>query len=315
MKTIIRKVNFRYFFRRSLYLLVISFLLAGCEEEASLSARSVVEAGETEREKTELDKWILDTFTRPYGIEVEYRWDKNAVQNGSYIYPPEVANVKSVLNTIKTLWIDLYTAPELGGDKFLLGKNPLKIYMYGGRNVDGNGMELLDNLEATTNEMFLYNVNDFNPQDEDKVFILMRSVHHQFARHLMELFPYDRSKFLSISRNKYIESTKSIAWIFKGETQGRRGSPEKDFAEIISLKLTYGPKDLLQALDRAKTPYNAGSDKDLQKEYDEQALQAYKELVEKQAFVEDYFSKEIKISLNYLQLISMKQVKEFINKK
>ena len=164
MKTIIRKVNFRYFFRRSLYLLVISFLLAGCEEEASLSARSVVEAGETEREKTELDKWILDTFTRPYGIEVEYRWDKNAVQNGSYIYPPEVANVKSVLNTIKTLWIDLYTAPELGGDKFLLGKNPLKIYMYGGRNVDGNGMELLDNLEATTNEMFLYNVNDFNPQ-------------------------------------------------------------------------------------------------------------------------------------------------------
>lgn len=94
MKTIIRKVNFRYFFRRSLYLLVISFLLAGCEEEASLSARSVVEAGETERERTELDKWILDTFTRPYGIEVEYRWDKNAVQNGSYIYPPEVANVK-----------------------------------------------------------------------------------------------------------------------------------------------------------------------------------------------------------------------------
>ena len=200
-----------------------------------------------------------------------------------------------VLNTIKTLWIDLYTAPELGGDKFLLGKNPLKIYMYGGRNVDGNGMELLDNLEATTNEMFLYNVNEFNPQDEDKVFILMRSVHHQFARHLMELFPYDRSKFLSISRNKYIESTKSIAWIFKGETQGRRGfilagypnkkgfftfhsllSPEKDFAEIISLKLTYGPKDLLQALDRAKTPYNAGSDKDLQKEYDEQARQAYK---------------------------------------
>ena len=180
MKTIIRKVNFRYFFRRSLYLLVISFLLAGCEEEASLSARSVVEAGETERERTELDKWILDTFTRPYGIEVEYRWDKNAVQNGSYIYPPEVANVKSVLNTIKTLWIDLYTAPELGGDKFLLGKNPLKIYMYGGRNVDGNGMELLDNLEATTNEMFLYNVNEFNPQDEDKVFILMRSVANSY---------------------------------------------------------------------------------------------------------------------------------------
>ena len=334
MKTIIKKVKFRYFIRRSLYFLVTSFLLAGCEKEAPLSDRSVVEAGVVEHEKTELDKWILDTFTLPYGIEVEYRWDKNVVQNGSYIYPPAVANVKSVLKAIKALWIDLYTSPDLGGEKFLLGKNPLKIYMYGGRNVDGNGMELLDNPEATTNEKFLYNINEFDPKDEDKVFVLMRSVHHQFARHLMELFPYDRNRFLSISRNKYIESTTPIAWVFKGETHGRRVfvlaryanrkgfftyhsllSPEKDFAEIISSKLTHTPKDILKALTEAKTPYTAGSDQDLQNEYNEQAVQAYKELTEKQKLVEDYFNKEIKISLNYLQLRSIKQLKAFTKQK
>ena len=334
MKTIIKKMKFRYFIRGSLYFLVTSFLLAGCEKEAPLSDRSVVEAGAVEREKTEWDKWILDTFTLPYGIEVEYRWDKNVVQNGSYIYPPEVANVKSVLKAIKALWIDLYTSPDLGGEKFLLGKNPLKIYMYGGRNVDGNGMELLDNPEATTNEMFLYNINEFDPKDEDKVFVLMRSVHHQFARHLMELFPYDRNRFLSISRNKYIESTTPIAWVFKGETHGRRVfvlaryanrkgfftyhsllSPEKDFAEIISSKLTHTLKDILKALTEAKTPYTAGSDQDLQNAYNEQAVQAYKELTEKQKLVEDYFKKEIKISLNYLQLRSIKQLKAFTKQK
>lgn len=334
MKIIIKKVKFRSFIRRSLYFLVTSFLLAGCEKEAPLSDRSVVEAGAVEHEKTELDKWILDTFTLPYGIEVEYRWDKNVVQNGSYIYPPAVANVKSVLKAIKALWIDLYTSPDLGGEKFLLGKNPLKIYMYGGRNVDGNGMELLDNPEATTNEMFLYNINEFDPKDEDKVFVLMRSVHHQFARHLMELFPYDRNRFLSISRNKYIESTTPIAWVFKGETHGRRVfvlaryanrkgfftyhsllSPEKDFAEIISSKLTHTPKDILKALTEAKTPYTAGSDQDLQNAYNEQAVQAYKELTEKQKLVEDYFNKEIKISLNYLQLRSIKQLKAFTKQK
>ena len=78
MKTIIRKVNFRYFFRRSLYLLVISFLLAGCEEEASLSARSVVEAGETEREKTELDKWILDTLVHSSSLVLPEREKQNS---------------------------------------------------------------------------------------------------------------------------------------------------------------------------------------------------------------------------------------------
>lgn len=334
MKTKIKKVMSSPLIRKGLYLLVTSLLLVSCEKEAPLADRSVVEAGAVEREQTELDKWILDTFTRPYGIEVKYRWDKNATQNGSYTYPPEVANIKSALNTIKTLWIDLYTDPDLGGEKFLLGKNPLKIYMLGGRNVDGDGMELIDDPEATTHEMFLYNINEFDPKDENKVFVLMRSVHHQFARRLMELFPYDRNKFLSISRSKYIESTKPIAWVFKGETQGHRVfalarypnkkgfftfhsflSPEKDFAEIISSKLTHTPKEILKALIEAKTPDNAGGDQDLQKEYDEQAIQAHKDLLEKQALVEDFFNKEIKISLNYLQLISIKRLKAFTKQK
>ena len=65
----------------------------------------------------------------------------------------------------------------------------------------------------------------------------------------------------------------------------------------------------------AKTPYTAGSDQDLQNEYDEQAVQAYKELIEKQTLVEDYFNKEIKISLNYLQIRSIKQLKAFTKQK
>ncbi|MCI6213374.1 putative zinc-binding metallopeptidase [Bacteroides heparinolyticus] len=333
MKTISSRTRFCYLIGRSLYLFTACLLLAGCEQEAALSDQSVVDLSMVQRNKTELDEWILNTFTRPYGIEIEYRWDKNVAQNGSYTYPPESANVKSVLETIKALWIDLYTTSDLGGEKFFLGKNPVKIYMYGGKNIDGNGVELLGNTEATTNEMFLYNVNDFDPKDEDKVFILMRSVHHQFAKHLMVLFPYDRNKFLSISKSKYLESTKLIATIFKGDTQGRnlltlsryaykRGfftfhsflSAEDDFAEIISTKLTHSPKDVLKALAEAKEP-NHDPDPEVQQTYDEEARQAYKELTEKQAFVEDFFNKEIKISLNYLQLISMKQLKAYMKQK
>ena len=103
-------MRFRYFIGRSLYLFATCLLLAGCEQEAALSDQSVVDLGAVQRNKTELDEWILNTFTRPYGIEIEYRWDKNVAQNGSYTYPPEAANVKSVLETIKALWIDLYTA-------------------------------------------------------------------------------------------------------------------------------------------------------------------------------------------------------------
>lgn len=335
MKTISNRTRFCYLIGRSLNLFAACLLLAGCAQEAALSDQSVVDLGTVQRNKTELDEWILNTFTRPYGIEVEYRWDKNVAQNGSYTYPPEAANVKSVLETIKALWLDLYMASDLGGEKFFLGKNPVKIYMYGGKNIDGNGVELLGNTEATTNEMFLYNVNDFDPQNQDKVFILMRSVHHQFAKHLMELFPYDRNKFLSISGSRYIESSKLISEIFKDETAGRklfalspyankRGfftfhsflSAEDDFAEIISAKLTHSPKEVLKALEDVRKPnLNNEEDPEVQQTYNEEARRAYKELTEKQTFVEEYFNKEIKISLNYLQTISMKRLKAYTEQK
>ncbi len=330
MKTTVKKITFNSFKKRHLCILLISLLLAGCEKEAALSGQSVIESGTIQREKTELDKWILDTFTHPYGIEVEYRWDKNVSVSGNYTYPPEISTVKSVLETIKTLWIDLYTSPEIGGKNFFRGKNPLKIYMYGGNNVDANGMILLGNPEATSNEMFLYNVNGFDPKNEDKVFILMRSVHHQFARLLMEIFPYNRSQFLAVSRNKYIESSKPIAHVFRGAGQGhplftlaryanKKGfltyhsflSPENDFAEIISCKLTHTPKDIIKALIEAKTPYQSWGDPVMQQIYDREAREAHKELEEKLALAEDYFSKEINIPLNYLQVASVKQLKAF----
>lgn len=68
--------------------------------------------------------------------------------------------------------------------------------------------------------------------------------------------------------------------------------PKRILQKSSAAKLTHTPKEILTALIEAKTPYNAGPDSDLQLVYNENARQAYKELVEKQAFVEEYFSKE-----------------------
>ena len=52
--------------------LLTAFTLMGCSNE-KLSDRSVVDDGKKQIENTELDKWILDNITKPYGIEVIYR--------------------------------------------------------------------------------------------------------------------------------------------------------------------------------------------------------------------------------------------------
>lgn len=193
---------------KKIYIL-ISMALLGCSQE-KLSDQSVVDANAVQRNQTELDTWIRNEFTLPYGIEVNYRWDGNVAQKGSYTYPPQSKNVRKVLETIKYLWLDVYQMHNIGGKDFMKGKSPIKIYMYGGKNIDENGVELLTNNTTSSAEMYLYDVDNFDDKNYAKVFWLMRSVHHQFAKRLTELFPYQRDKFLSISHNSYVANTSQL---------------------------------------------------------------------------------------------------------
>lgn len=315
--------------QQGVFILAALIISAGCSE-SDLSDNSVIGI-EGSEQVTELDQWIQKTFTEPYNIEIVYRWNKNEAQDESYTYPPDLTKVKSVLETIKALWIDVYTLPELGDAGFFREKSPIKIYLYGGKNLDANGVELICNTETTTKEMYLYNVNEFDKSDRDQVYLLMRSVHHQYTRLLMEALPYDRNGFLEVSRNRYWESTRLIAEIFLGRPQGvdlfepspyanKRGfftfhsflSLESDFAEIASIKLTHTQTEVLDFLEEAKEPYHDPANPDVQAQNDEDARQAYKELTEKLAFVENYFKKTVKLSLNHLQIVSVKQFNKFL---
>lgn len=189
--------------------IIAAFALLGCTGE-NLSDQSVVDANQVVRTYTDLDRWIEQEFTQPYNIEVNYRWNGNVAQKESYTYPPEVKNIQQVLKTIKYLWIETYTLANVGGKDFMKGKSPIKIYMYGGKNTDENGVELLSNSTTTAAEMYIYDVNTFDEKDYAKVFTLMRSVHHQFAKRLAELFPYDRDNFLKINPQGYVGSTKDL---------------------------------------------------------------------------------------------------------
>lgn len=303
-------------------LCLISFLfLASCSSE-KLSDFSVVDSHFTEH-NTELDQWIQQEITIPYGIEVQYRWDKNASERGNYNFPADVQKVRSVLEAVKTLWLDIYTMPNLGGKNFFKGKNPIRIYMYGGKNIDSKGVELLYNTQATTAEMYIYNVNDFDPKDYEKVYVLMRSVHHQFAKRLLSIIPNDRDNFLKISQERYQNNTDFIAVLGIGNSRrlvglspwaNKRGalslfsliSAENDFAEIISLMLTSSQNEIENALQEAQEPYD-NSAKEV-----ENARKSHAEIVQKYKMVDDYFRKKINISLKRMQTISVQQIQNYV---
>lgn len=311
---------------------ILSFILScvACSED-KLSGNSVIDENKTQIEATELDNWILNNITKPYGIEVIYRWEKNSNADGVYIYPPKIEKVRAVLEAVKELGLDTYLLKEVGGKDFLLGRSPIKLYLYGGGNPDENGVERLYNPQLTAAEMCIYNVNEFEPTDFDKVFVLMRSVHHQLAKRLMQFVSYDRDKFYAISGHRYTGTTEPIAaplgYAKTGKERfgldnyaNKRGfytmlsflSAEDDFAEIISSTLTSTPKEVYDAGVAASTP-DTDVDPEVNARYAKEAEQAYKEFIAKQTFVNEYVQKEWHINLKQMQVISVRRINNYIN--
>ncbi|MDO4771271.1 putative zinc-binding metallopeptidase [Porphyromonas sp.] len=314
------------------FALLSALAVSGCNKE-KLSDVSVVDSNAVQRQYTELDKWIKENLTLPYGIEVIYRWERNSAQPGSFTYPPKIENIKAVLETVKHLWIDLYTREDFGGKDFMAGKAPIKMHMYGGKNVDRYGFELLSNSTASGSEMYIYNVNEFDPKDPSKVYALMRSVHHQFARRLSELFNYDRDLFLSISQNRYISSTGDfLSTVQKGiydrnrifslsEYAHKRGfltlnsmlSTQDDFAELISAMIMHTSKEIRQAVKISLVPYPSNDNPEERQKALEEAKQAHHELTTKIEFVTEYFRKNIGLHIGRFQLASNKLIRAHLS--
>ena len=314
---------------KNIICLLLPCLLQACTNEL-LSEQSVVDAGAVQNPQTELDRWIADSITAPYNIEVVYRWQKNANTGTTFVSPPKPDNVKAILRAVRELCFETYRQENLGGVDFLQGKTPLRIYLYGGQNVDENGVELLNNPQLTPSEMCIFRVDDFKAGDANKMYALMRSVHHQFARRLAELVAYDRDKFTAISGHRYTGSTeplaaplgyskKEIDYFGLADYANKRGfytmqaflSAEDDFAEIISSTLCSTPKEVNDAINTAQTP-DQDSDPEVQQQYNKEAEQAYKEIVAKQVFVEQYMQKSLHINFKQLQIASLRRINNYI---
>lgn len=73
--------------RKTTLLLLTALTLTGCDEE-KLSDRSVIDDGKQQIETTQLDNWILDNITKPYGIEVSIAGKRiPALRVHSFIHP------------------------------------------------------------------------------------------------------------------------------------------------------------------------------------------------------------------------------------
>ncbi len=313
-----------------LYLLglLVCLVSVGCRRGDTPSASSVVPIPEYRQSLSELDRWIDATFL-PYGIEVSYRWDKNAIAHGSYAYPPSLSSIRPVLEAVKALWLDLYTHKDANDRPFLLGRAPVRIYLLGGKGLDAQGLELIAAPKSSAVEMYLYDVNAFDPKSDDAVYALVHSLQHQFARRLMELYPYDRDAFRSLS--DYSDASHAVA--LEGQRKARTAmerlgvssyangdgfltihgmlSSEADFADIIAANLCNHPAAIRDAATRAGVPRLSDPDPEVNKIFIERAKRAEASIRAKQAMVETYYHKTVGLRLSQMQLRSIELINQY----
>lgn len=312
-------------------LLIASLLFTACSEQ-KLEPESVIRHNSNHNKSTsELDKWIYNTWTKTYNTEIIYRWQRHSTEGNTYAYPPREDKIRAVLSTLQALWLPLYEHPQTGGANFLKGKMPLRIYLFGGKHLDSRGFELIAGAKASTAEMFIYNVNDFDPKDPNKVFILLRSILHQFSLRLMELTSPDRDAFAGITPELYISSTNELRKVVQHLPTARALyelepyaltrsfitlhamlSPESDQAELASSIITHTPRAIAQAVARASIP-EADNDPEQAKRNAERAKHMGKMLEQKKQFVEHYYTQRLGLSLPRLQQRYLHLSRDFFN--
>jgi hypothetical protein len=102
------------------YLLVA---LASCRKEEDLDTSTLLGLGGETWAKGPIDRWLFDSLTKPYNIEVKYRWDPWEVNLDATLVPPDESKVIEAMSAMKQIWIDPFNA-ETGSELLIKSTRP-----------------------------------------------------------------------------------------------------------------------------------------------------------------------------------------------
>ncbi|MEQ6120724.1 substrate import-associated zinc metallohydrolase lipoprotein [Reichenbachiella sp. MALMAid0571] len=189
---------------------------------------------------TELDIYIQEEFIDKYDMAIRYRYVDNYVNPGERVAPPDIDNVRPMLDFIEDFWINPYLEIE-NGEAFFKEHVPPEIIFLGGLIYNSDGTVTLGTADAGARITFT-NVNGINPEDESWVSQQLNVVYHEFAHTIHQRYKLPAS-FETISPSGY---TSSGAWFTLTDEEAlRRGfvspyatsNPNEDFAETVSFFL------------------------------------------------------------------------------
>lgn len=223
-----------------IYIAIVASFCFSCTSKNEDVSTLVSGLGGEVLPKQPIDTWLETTFTKPYNIEVKYRWDPYEVPLDRTLVPPLVSQVQPAMEAVKSIWIDPYE--KEAGSTFIKTFCPKQYVLVGSANWNGNGTITLGTAEGGR-KVVLYQINDFSKKDVAGVKQMLHTIHHEFGHILHQNILYPLA-YKQITPGSYTSqwynvddaTASSLGFI---TTYAMSGADE-DFVEMIATMLVDG---------------------------------------------------------------------------
>ena len=237
-------------------LAIVALGFASCSED-NPSSESIFAKKAVHRDN--FDKWLLNSYTYPYNIDVKYKMEDIYSDMKYHLVPADSAKAAKLSIIAKYLWFDAYA--ECVGPNFVKANVPRIIHLIGSPAFNsGQGTIVLGTADGGL-VITLYMVNNLT----DKMLTdyatvndyYFHTMHHEFTHILNQKIPYDEN-FQHISEGNYVSGDwyqkRTSAANKKGfVTPYAMSEPLEDFAEMLSVYVTTSPSGWQKIMDTAGT--------------------------------------------------------------
>lgn len=220
-------------------LAMIFATLSGCKKEEVLDANLVGLGGDTWATSA-IDTWITENYTKPYNIEVKYKWDGSELDMSKTLVPVQEDKVIPVMDAIKKTWIVPYAS--IAGEDFVKKLSQKQFVLVGSPEYNSNGTITLGTAEGGR-KIVLFVINDFVKTNKTEVKRMLHTIHHEFG-HILNQNIAVTSNYQRITPDGY-----DATWFNYTDAQARalgfitayaRSNKDDDFVEMLSTMLVEG---------------------------------------------------------------------------
>lgn len=268
----------------NLFIVASIIVMSACSKSEKLLDVDLSKYNYDNFEKLPIDDYIYTNLTKPYNVEVVYRFDRSHSDIAKNISPPKLDRVQPAVDMILKGFIKPYE--KLGGERMIKLYTPKQFVLFGSHAFNDNGSLTLGTADGGR-RVVLYDINNISNTNGMDIKRRLRTIHHEFTHILNQLIAIPPS-FQTITADHVdnwlaAENTDAEAKRLGFISRYARSSYDEDFAEMVAHLLVEGQVWFDNYV--AEIPESVYRDKILLKE----------------SVIREYFSAYLKINFAALQ--------------